>query len=61
MHECTASVDLYWQGKKKITQIKTCPSATLSTTDSTQTDLGLNLDLCGVKTANKYSPSLSSP
>ena len=47
MNECAASVELYWQGEKKITEIKTCPSATLSTTDSTQTDLELNLDLCG--------------
>jgi len=28
-------------------KVKTSPRATLSTTDSTLTDLGLNLDLCG--------------
>jgi len=35
------------RGENRSTQNKTCPSATLSTTDSTQTDLGLNLDLFG--------------
>jgi hypothetical protein len=54
MNECAASVQISdeWMcicmtGENKSTQNKTCPSAILSTTDPTQTEHGLNLELCG--------------
>jgi hypothetical protein len=39
-----------WQGKLKYSE-KTCPSATLSTTNPTWPDLGLNLGCCSGKLA----------
>jgi hypothetical protein len=40
-----------WQGKPKYSE-KTCPSATLSTTEPTWLDLGLNRGYCSGKPAN---------
>jgi hypothetical protein len=39
---------------KPTTRRKTCPSATLSTTNSTWTDLGLNPDLCSERKHVSY-------
>jgi hypothetical protein len=41
---CTATVEWYWQGKteNRRTQRRTCPSATLSTTNPTSTHQGAN-------------------
>jgi membrane-bound lytic murein transglycosylase MltF len=39
------------RGKQKDYEKKTCPSAALSTTNPTWTDLGVNLEVCGEKPA----------
>jgi hypothetical protein len=50
-YEYGALVEWYWQGNTKVPGKKTCPSATLSTTDPAYTGLGSNPDLRGVRPA----------
>jgi hypothetical protein len=47
-----AMVEWYWQGKAKNSE-KICPSATLSTTNLTWTDLGMNPSICNEKLVAK--------
>ena len=42
---------LYWEGKTEIPEIKTFPSATVSTKNPTSHTLGLNPGLCGDRRA----------
>jgi hypothetical protein len=44
--EWRAMVEWYWQGKTEESGRETCPSAILSTTNPTLTDLGANPGLC---------------
>jgi hypothetical protein len=46
-----ATVEWYWQGKIKKTQRKTCPTATLSTTNPTWINPGANPGLHGERPA----------
>jgi hypothetical protein len=46
-----ATVELYWQGKNRRTRRKTCPSATLSTTNPTWIDTDANPGLLGERPA----------
>jgi hypothetical protein len=56
---CSNQWNASWQGKRKYSE-KTCPSATLSTTDSTWPDLGPNTGRRGGKLAtNRLSYGLA--
>jgi hypothetical protein len=55
---CRATVEWYWQGKTGELGRKTCPNATLSTTNSTWIDPGANPGLRGERpAANDLSPN----
>jgi hypothetical protein len=50
IYDWKATVEWYWRENRR-TRRKTCPSATLSTTNPTWTDLGVNPGLCGERPA----------
>ena len=62
MNEYGALVERYWPGETEVLGVESCPSAILSTTNLTWTDLGLNQYFRGERPAtNRVTHGMAWP